>query len=46
MTRYIVTNDINNTAVVFFDINKARATVDYLTVNTRYLWYMKIVSGK
>ena len=46
MTKYMVKNDINNTAVVFTEFNKAQNTLEYLSKFTNLPWYMKIIEKK
>lgn len=42
MKKYIVTNNVTETQVVFTDIVKARNAVVELSITTPHLWYLKI----
>lgn len=44
MTKYMVKNDVNNTAVVFTEFYKAENTLEYLCKFTKLPWYMKILN--
>lgn len=46
MTKIIVKNNTTDTTYIYDrkDILKARIAVDYLSLNTPYLWYLTIVT--